>query len=424
MRRSVSSSAAVGGHNTQLGLSLPCHRHQHVVNSRPAMRRAASAHAFSLTSAPRGSTSTGNCCSAAAASSSNASTCGSTALNSPLRGRTHSTSTLRHTPQWGTTLPPFSRRTLPSLRALPDNLDSWDEEEFRAALNAGAGPRNGPNPTTINNPSGSTTGRRNTQPAAASTSAPLLPVFEWDLPSFPEFPPTTGAPVSGLPKRVAPWDKNARQRRVNQHTLSQQSQSAQQPWGYEKKKSSASGRPRKFHSWSENVVPPGVDIMDNLQALTRMDEVFVILFGVGDGGDEGIYSLKSLSGHGVAVDTVIAFESEVDAERYAALLEAVMVWKPSVCSILPLELVEFVMDSGLNCRLQPQGSHIFPPDWSVPMGLTDWERTARLRKGHYSVLEAEPGSAQHVDIEPETALPSVGGLDHMRQRLEDIYSAS
>ena len=73
------------------------------------------------------------------------------------------------------------------------------------------------------------------------------------------------------------------------------------PWGHEKQRwggpASTSGR-YGFQSWADTVIPPGVDVLSNLACLSEMEEVFVILFGVGEDGDEGIYSMKSLSGQG------------------------------------------------------------------------------------------------------------------------------
>jgi Protein of unknown function (DUF3110) len=44
-------------------------------------------------------------------------------------------------------------------------------------------------------------------------------------------------------------------------------------------------------------------------------QVYVILFGVGQKDTEGIYSLRALSNDGLTQETIIAFESEEDAER-------------------------------------------------------------------------------------------------------------
>lgn len=108
-----------------------------------------------------------------------------------------------------------------------------------------------------------------------------------------------------------------------------------------------------------------------------LPHVHVILFGVGQPNSiEGIYSVKGLA-NGEALDTIIAFEDAIDAERYAALLEATMEHKPTVCPIDPHELLSFCSESGHSCRLESAGSLLIPPNCNV--GVTDWERTLQLR---------------------------------------------
>lgn len=61
---------------------------------------------------------------------------------------------------------------------------------------------------------------------------------------------------------------------------------------------------------------------------------------------------------------------------------------PSVWPIEWGELLDFCNAAGYRCRLEPAGSLLIPPDYNV--GLTDWERTLRLRQGDWAVLDAEP----------------------------------
>mmetsp|Transcript_6085 Transcript_6085/g.15943 ORF Transcript_6085/g.15943 Transcript_6085/m.15943 type:complete len:521 (-) Transcript_6085:33-1595(-) len=134
-------------------------------------------------------------------------------------------------------------------------------------------------------------------------------------------------------------------------------------------------------------------------------EVFVILYGA-DGSatpaaspplpgatEEGIYSLRAINrADGLPTDTIIAFECQADAQRYAGQLEgtfgAASLSKPTVCSIPPPELLSFCVEAGYSVRLEPTGSTLVPPDFNV--GATDWERSQRLRAGRFSVLEEEP----------------------------------
>jgi hypothetical protein len=50
---------------------------------------------------------------------------------------------------------------------------------------------------------------------------------------------------------------------------------------------------------------------------------------------------------------------------------------PSVTAIEPAELMEFCAEAGYTYRLESHGSLLIPPDYNV--GMTDWERSMRLR---------------------------------------------
>ena len=71
--------------------------------------------------------------------------------------------------------------------------------------------------------------------------------------------------------------------------------------------------------------------------------------------------------------------------RYAGLLEAAMSRHvPKVGPIESEELLDFCADSGYNCRLEPSGTLLMPPEYNV--GMTDWERSLRLRLASASLL--------------------------------------
>ncbi len=128
----------------------------------------------------------------------------------------------------------------------------------------------------------------------------------------------------------------------------------------------------------------GSDVLWN-----SLPHVHVILFGVGQPNSiEGIYSVKGIS-NGQPMDTIIAFEDAVDAERYAALLEATMDHTPTVCPIDPHELLAFCAESGHSCRLEEAGSLLIPPNCNV--GITDWERTLRLSDSRVGDTTYPPG---------------------------------
>jgi hypothetical protein len=67
--------------------------------------------------------------------------------------------------------------------------------------------------------------------------------------------------------------------------------------------------------------------------------------------------------------------------------------EPTVWPIEWGELLEFCNSAGYRCRLEPAGSLLIPPDYNV--GMTDWEKSLKLRKGEFSVLGAEPLAAGH-----------------------------
>lgn len=125
---------------------------------------------------------------------------------------------------------------------------------------------------------------------------------------------------------------------------------------------------------------------------TERSRCFVILFGVGRAETEGIYSLRAVAkDDGLPVDTIVAFENQDDAQRYATLLEATMDHEPTVWPIEWGELLEFCNSSGYRCRLEPAGSLLIPPDYNV--ALTDWEKSLKLRRGEFGVLGTEPAGA-------------------------------
>lgn len=169
----------------------------------------------------------------------------------------------------------------------------------------------------------------------------------------------------------------------------------------------------------------GINLIAEADTYCRcLPEVYVVLFGVGEASTEGIYSLRSHSEEiGLHVETIICFETNEDAFRFAGLLEATMTHGPSIHTIRPKDLVKFCEDSGYACRLEPKGSMMMPPEFNV--GITDWERSLRLREGKYSVLEQEPeveqralsGSRDEM-VTHEAPNPLRTSVDEVRQGLE------
>lgn len=133
------------------------------------------------------------------------------------------------------------------------------------------------------------------------------------------------------------------------------------------------------------------------QSDSSQKQCYVILFGMGSEETEGIYTLRTVEyeeGDVVNVDTVVAFSTEVDAQRFATLLEASLRHHPAVYSTSWVDITEWCEENNARCRLEPSGSLLIPPESNV--SVTDWERALALQRGEFSVLEEEPMiSAMH-----------------------------
>ena len=131
---------------------------------------------------------------------------------------------------------------------------------------------------------------------------------------------------------------------------------------------------------------------DKMSTQKREAGCYVILFGSGVEDTEGIYTLRTVDaspdGDLVNVDTVLAFEQEVDAMRFATLLEASLYHVPSVYATSWGDITDWCTENNTRCRLEPSGSLLMPPDANV--AVTDWERALSLQRGMYSVLDEEP----------------------------------
>lgn len=97
----------------------------------------------------------------------------------------------------------------------------------------------------------------------------------------------------------------------------------------------------------------------------------------------------------------------------------------TVQTIKSSELIQFCTTSGYDCRLELEGSTLMPPEFNV--GVTDWERSVKLRQGHYQVLEEEPHLTVSEDevIESEALDDDIpngvsSNIDEMRAMLERL----
>jgi hypothetical protein len=93
--------------------------------------------------------------------------------------------------------------------------------------------------------------------------------------------------------------------------------------------------------------------------------VYVLIYNSGS-DNEGIHSLK-LQGE----DTILMFEDEDDAVRFATLLEAQDFPVPTVEQIDPEEVRCFCEQNGFHWQLVPRGALVIPPPHNVTE--TDWQ---------------------------------------------------
>eukprot|EP00798_Chlamydomonas_sp_ICE-L_P000950 gene950-33806_t len=110
-----------------------------------------------------------------------------------------------------------------------------------------------------------------------------------------------------------------------------------------------------------------------------------------EGPSDGIYSLRGHDDDGMPQETILVFEREEDAVRFANQVEAGMAHAPKVCKVKVADIKNFCKDHGYQCRLESAGSLFLPPDLNV--GDTDWERANRLRSGSYELLVKDEGNS-------------------------------
>lgn len=118
----------------------------------------------------------------------------------------------------------------------------------------------------------------------------------------------------------------------------------------------------------------------------------VLIFNAGT-DNEGIYTLSVDS-----ENTVVAFESEEDAQRYAMLLEAQDFLAPQVESLDTEEIKQFCEEASLGLLVVEAGQLVVPPEQSK----------------------------ESLDWQPATELPAEANseLDTMRARLEQLFRSS
>jgi hypothetical protein len=129
--------------------------------------------------------------------------------------------------------------------------------------------------------------------------------------------------------------------------------------------------------------------------------VFVLLFNAGT-ENEGIHTIRFGDRN-----TVLMFEQEDDATRYALLLEAQDFPVPSVETVEREEVEEFCESAGYDCQFVPEGFVpqndlerllIAPPEKNLEQ--TDWQSEAEEAPTEADIPNAE--------------------LDQIRRRLEGL----
>lgn len=123
--------------------------------------------------------------------------------------------------------------------------------------------------------------------------------------------------------------------------------------------------------------------------------VFVLLYKV-DPDNEGIHTLRIGD-----TDTILMFENEDDATRFALMLEAQDFAAPTPEAIDSEEIELFCTKAGYEAKIVPAGTLFTPPDRNLEQ--TDW-----------SPDEPTP-AAEPSDL-------SENELDDIRRRLEGLFN--
>ena len=131
-------------------------------------------------------------------------------------------------------------------------------------------------------------------------------------------------------------------------------------------------------------------------------QVFVLLFNART-ESEGIHTLQTGERN-----TVLMFESEDDAIRYAGFLEAQDFPTPSVEIFDEEEIVDFCRTADYDWELVPTGQLAIPPELNVDE--TDWENADR---------KIEEIDWESEEVREESELPP-SELDRIRSQLEKL----
>ena len=127
-------------------------------------------------------------------------------------------------------------------------------------------------------------------------------------------------------------------------------------------------------------------------------QVYVLLFNAGT-DNEGIHSLQT-----DGKNTVLVFEDEDDATRFALMLEAQDFPSPTVEEFDQRDIEEFCAEAGFEAKLVASGALMVPPENSVDQ--TDWDPDG-------NAVEEVPPTADESRLSNQE-------LDSIRQQLEKL----
>ena len=177
----------------------------------------------------------------------------------------------------------------------------------------------------------------------------------------------------------------------------------------------------------ENSSKIGNRALVNLKCVEEISPLFVLVFHHGQNSPEpaGIYSLQEkATPEELPVDTILAFMTREDAERYAKLLTSSLGTVPIVESVTKSELALTCRVGGHRCVVSNKGYELSPPKESLR--VTDWERSNMLRSGAWRMVgEDESCAVSEDDLELDwkthgMELMATYREEAKRKRLEDV----
>lgn len=130
--------------------------------------------------------------------------------------------------------------------------------------------------------------------------------------------------------------------------------------------------------------------------------------------NEGIYTLQMRVREGY-INTVVLFEEQEDAERYAGLLEAQDFPAPQVEALDPREIAAFTADAGYKTSFIPAGTLFLPPEDNVDPGDRPWRPDALPSQEKEKTLAQILADAEDSDL-----------IDYNKERarLESLFGGS